>query len=514
MSRSPLILLLLLLTVPTAASAKQTIDLKPADPGIFLFETTGEYRLNFSFLDDFAVDAEDPALTHGQTKYLDQRIRARVDLQLARLRLATEWDLLSGQLAGDAWNLGSLDDRRRDIHGAVSPSGFVPRRASAMLRWKALDIELGLVTSNWGLGLIANDGNQDSMFGRNDLGDRVLRLRFTGRPLHANAEPGPYANKFLLTAAFDVVFDDDVGSLMDGQLAMQGIVSAFLYDPGHCNHGLYVVYRNQQEPNDTGSTDVVVIDGYADRTLHIGETTTLRLALEGAFIVGRTSRALTYQAPDELRVASGGLVAQATVGLFDKKLQIHGRGGIASGDKNPDDHWSTQFNFDRNFDNGSVLFDQVLGAVNLGTHGLVTDPENSGYAPRGVDALANEGAAGGIFFLQPIVQGTPLPFLDLKAGAMLAFSSSEHRQSFYSFRAGGTPTNHHQQAVTGRLLGTEIDWSVTFGGPLPFKAEDAPVLDLALQVQGGHLFLGEALRSADDGAQIVNHVQMTGRFRW
>ena len=516
MSRSLLLFLLflLILIVPASAAAKQTVDLKPADPGIFLFETSGEYRLNFSFLDDFAVDAEDPALTHGQTKYLDQRLRAGVDLQLARLRLATEWDLFSGQLAGDLWNLGGLDDRRRDIYGAISPSGFVPRRASAMLRWKALDIEMGLVTSQWGLGMIANDGDQDPMFGRNDLGDRVLRLRFIGRPLYAKDEPGPYANKFLLTGAFDVVFDDEAASLMDGQLALQGIVSAFLYDPGHCSHGLYVVYRNQQEANDLGSTDVVVIDGYADRTLHFGETTTLRLAMEGAVILGRTSRALTYQAPDELKVGSAGVVGQATLGLFDQKLQIHGRAGLASGDRDPDDHWSTAFNFDRNFDNGSVLFDQVLGAVNLGTHGLVTDPENSGYAPRGVEALADEGAASAVLFIQPILQGTPLPFLDLKAGAMLAFASADHQQSFYSFRAGGAPTNHHNEAVTGRMLGTEIDWSVTFGGPLPFKAEDAPVLDLALQVQGGHLFLGEALRSAADGAQIVNHVQMTGRFRW
>jgi len=514
MTRS-LLLLLLTLLLPSTAFAKQTIDLKPAQPGVFLFETTGEYRLNFSLLDDFAVDAEDPARTHGQTKYLDQRLRARLDLQLSRLRIATEWDLLSGQLAGDVWNLGALDERGRDAYAAITPAGFVPRRASAMLRWKALDIELGLVTSQWGLGILANDGNQEPLFGRNDLGDRVLRLRFTGRPLYANDEPGPYANKLLLTGAFDVVFDDEAASLMDGQLAMQGIVSLFLYDPGHCSHGLYVVYRNQREANDEGTTDVVVIDGYADRTIHFGESTTsLRLAVEGAVILGRTSRALTYQAPDELRVASGGIVGVATLGLFDKKLQIHGRAGLSSGDSNADDRWSNGFSFDRNFDAGSVLFDQVLGSVNLGTHGLVTDPENSGYAPRGADALADEGAASGVFFLQPVLQGSPLPFLDLRGGAMVALSTAEHRQSFYSFRAGGSPRNHHDEPVSSRLLGTEVNWSVTFGGPLPFKSEDAPVLDLALQVQGGHLFVGEALQSADESERIVNHVQMTGRFRW
>jgi hypothetical protein len=508
------LILLLAMLVPATAGAKQTLDLKPAQPGVFLVETTGEYRLNFSLLGDFAVDAEDPATTHGQTRYLDQRIRVRLDLQLARLRLSTEWDLMSGQLAGDVWNLGPLDDRRRDIYGAVSPSGFVPRRAAAMLRWTALDIEIGLVTSYWGLGLIANDGAHDPMFGRNDLGDRVLRLRFTGRPLHADKEPGPDANKFLLTGAFDVVFDDDVGSLLDGQLAMQGILSALVYDPGHCNHGIYVVYRNQQEPNDLGSTDIVVVDGYADRVLHLGEHTTLRLAAEGAAVLGRTSRALTYTARKDLKVGSAGVVGQVTLGLFDQKLQIHGRAALGSGDADPDDGWSNGFNFDRNFDNGAVLFDQVLGAVNLGTYALISDPENSGQAPRGVEALANEGAAGSVFFLQPILQGAPLDFLDLKAGVLVAFATAEHRQAFYSFRGGGTPRNHHDQEVTSRMLGTEVNWSVTFGGPLPFKTETAPTLAPSFQVQGGHLFLGSALRSAADGAQILHHLQMTGRFRW
>ena len=86
--------LFLTLLLPSVSNAKQTVDLKPAEPGVFLFEGGGEYRLNFSLLDDFAIDAEDPATTHGQTRYLDQRLRVRLDLQLSRLRLATEWDIL------------------------------------------------------------------------------------------------------------------------------------------------------------------------------------------------------------------------------------------------------------------------------------------------------------------------------------------------------------------------------------------------------------------------------------
>jgi len=509
------LIVLCLSFAPGLALATQSIDLRPEkQPGVFVFETSGDYRLNFSLLDDFAVNNELESNTHGQTRYLDQRLRVRLDLQLARVKFSTEWDLLSGQLAGDLWTLGGLDRRRRDIYGAIAPSGFVPRRASALLRWKDIDVELGLVTSNWGLGMLANDGAQDPLFGRTDLADRVLRVRLTARPLHWGKNPGPEANKVMVTGAFDVVFDDDLATLSEGQVAIQAVASLLRYDPGVSTHGIYAVYRNQQEPNDTGETSVVVVDAYADRTLQFGQSTSLRLAAEIAAVAGTTSRTLNYNARNELKVQSLGVTGLASLGLWDKKLQIHGRIAFASGDQDSDDDKSTSFNFDRNFGTGSVLFDQMLGSINLASHALITDPEISGQPPRGIDALANEGAAGSVFLLQPTIQGTPLPFVDLKFGALLALATADYRQPFYSSRAGGTPRNHHNEDTDGRHLGTELNWSVALGGVLPLKAEDAPELDLRFELQGGHLFVGSALRRSSEDEQVINHVQMTGRFRW
>ncbi len=510
-----LLLLLPALLLPASAAAKQTKDLKPSDPGKFVFETSGEGRLNFSLLDDFAVDAEDPATTHGQERWLDSRVRGRFDLKIARLHVSTEMDIVSGVLAGDLWNLGPNDDRRRDIYGARGVEGFAPRRAALMLRWAHLDIEAGLVTSHWGLGLLAHGGGgPDPLFGRTDLGDRTFRFRVTGRPLLLADEPVPGAAKFNLTGAFDVVFDDDVGSLLKRQIALQGIVSAIVLDPGHCTHGVYVVYRNQTEPDDAGNTSVVVIDGYADRTLHLGEETTLRLAAEGAAVFGTTSRALTYNAREQLVVASGGVVGHATLGLLGGRIQVHGRAGLASGDADPDDKTSTAFTFDRNLDSGAVLYDHLLAGVNLGTQALVTDPGNSGYPPRGADALANEGAAGSTFFVQPAIQARPLDFLDLRAGVLLAFATADHRQAFYSFRAGGTPVNHHGVAVDDRFLGAEVNLAVWFGAPLPFKGENAPELTPQIGLQSGHLIVGPALADGGSEADVVNHLLVTGRFRW
>lgn len=507
------LLLLLLLLLPSLASAKQSIDLKPADPGKFVFTTEGEYRLNFSILDDFAVDAEEDPTFHGQRRYLDQRLRAGFGLQVGRITARTEWDFLSGQIAGDTWNLGGLDERARDRYRAITPEGITPRRLSVMARWKALDVEVGLVTSHWGLGMLANDGNHDPYFGRNDFGDRVIRARVTGRPLYGSKEPDPNAAKLNLSGAFDFVIADDFGTLDDGQVAMQGIVSLIYSDPGHCNHGVYVVYRHQTEPGDTGTTDAFVVDLYADQTFKL-PFGSLRLAAEAALLTGTTSRSLNYNARENMQIGTFGLTGLAALGLLDDKLQVHLRAGWGSGDENPEDSMIRSFGFDRDFDVGMVVFDQLLGSVAAGTHALVTDPTIAGQPPRGVDGALDEGQARSTVFVQPVLIGNPLEILELKGGVLMAWDSAPHRQAFYSSRAGGTPRNHHNRAPAGQMLGTELDWSVTVGGALPFKAENAPKLVLQAQVQGGHLFVGEALASTDEGPEVINHVQITGRFRW
>lgn len=512
--RALLLLTVATLALPATAHALNRVELKPAEPGAVGLEMSGEYRLQFSLLDDFALDAEDPAATHGQQRWLDQRIRARFDLQFGRYRIATEWDLLTGQLAGDVWNLPGLDARHRDVHGAVSPLGFVPRRAAFTARTASVDFEAGLVTSHWGLGMLANDGNHDPFFGRNDQGDRVVRLRVTGRPLYGvDGEPDPHRNKLNVSGAFDLVVDDDFGSIADRQLGLQGIFSFLWIDPGHCSHGVYIVYRHQREPDDQGTTNAFVLDAYTDTTtpLPFGS---IRFALETAILAGNSSRSLTYNARQEASIASIGATGLVTLGVANDLVKIHLRGGVASGDANSDDAVNNAFGFDREFDVGMVLFDQVIGSMRANSWSLLTDPERSGSPPRGIDGIVNEGAASSVIFVQPVLQAKPLPFIDLKGGVLAAWSAGDFRHPFYSFRAGGSARNQHDVAPASRLLGVELDWSVGFGGALPFKAESAPSLSLEVLVQGGHLVVGGAMDDGEDGTEVINHMVFTGRFRW
>lgn len=493
--------------LPTSASAVQRLELKKDEPGAAGIEVSGEYRVQGSFLTDFAVDAEGTQI--GQSAVLDHRLRFRFDLQVRIVRFSTEWDISSGQLVGDLWDIpGTVDARNRHAYGALTPAGFIPRRAAVTVTPNdSVVIEAGLVTSHWGLGMLANNGATDPFFGRNDFGDRVVRFRFTGRP----------AAPLFVTGAFDWVIGDDIGEFGQQQLAFQGLGSVVYRDLIR-QAGLYAVYRHQEE-SDGRATDVVVFDLFVDRwgdlfkdverTQETGWS--LRLAAEGALIVGRTNRSLSYNEREALTVISGGLTGVATLYAPEKRVGFHVRGGLGSSDGDSDDGFSTDFAFDRDFDVGFVLFDHVQGGVEAATHALVTDPENTGYAPDGAEVLATEGSFRRGVFLQPIVTVAPAPWLEFRLGVAAAATTAPVRHPFYAFRAGGSDRNHHNVTPSSRYLGTEIDWAVRLGGELPVPTEEKPRVEAL--IQGGHAILGGALRSGEE-EEVVHHLLLTGRFRW
>jgi hypothetical protein len=126
-SRLAALLIAAALALPASASAKQRIELKPKEPGAIGLELWGEYRIQGTARSDFAVDAD--GNTVGQPWSLDQRIRLGVALQLKSLTIGTEWDLLSGQMAGPLWDLpADIDARHRGEYAVITPRGFVPRR--------------------------------------------------------------------------------------------------------------------------------------------------------------------------------------------------------------------------------------------------------------------------------------------------------------------------------------------------------------------------------------------------
>ncbi len=485
-----------------AAPAPQTAATTDWDP-------TVASRTQVVALSDYPVDAE--GNTVGQPLSVQQRLRLALESSWNDLLFATQWDVLTGQVAGDVWSIeGTADERNRQSLTALSLDGVVPRRASVKGMNRLGQWEVGLVPSHWGLGMVANDGAHEKLFGQGQFGDRVFRARHTTQPSGGDGNALPV----YLSLGVDRVLADDMARMVDGQKAWQALASA-LYRTGDLSTGFYAVVRNQEEPAEEGEipreTLVSMLDGIVSVPFALGEEGWgLILEMEAAGVVGRTDRATTYESTEAVRVNSGAAAARIRLRAPEDRAVLHLRGGYATGDGRPDDGLSSTFTMDRDFDAGLVLFHELLGSVDAATHALLSDPERSGQPPDGLDTLTGEGALRGAVYAQPVLQVQAGDRVDLRLGGMMAWSTAPVRQAFYSYRSGGVNRNHHNQPAGGYALGSEVDWSV--GGDLGTVTVAEQDLGFKVQLQGGHAFLSDQL--AGQGVDTVHLGLATLHATW
>ncbi len=459
----------------------------------------GEVRGIVQAGSDFDVDAD--GTTVGQGAHLDTRARVGLAISGEKWRFNAETDVFNGLLVGDKWDIsGEYDERRRYEAGAVTLDGIRPRKLSVGYRADSYDLEVGLQTSHWGLGLIANDGDHQPLFGREDFGDRVFRVKLSTRPL---GEDKPV----YLVAAMDLVYADDIARLAVGEVAVQGVLGLlYTKGPDGPERGVYVVGRKQWEDMEGRQTVVGVLDAYVSQPVDLSDDLTLRMAAEAAGVFGNTDRALSYDGLDGLQVRSAAAVARLSI--EHSKVEGHLRLGWASADGNPDDSTTSAFTADRDFDVGMVLFDEVQGNIAAATSAFLEDPLYQALPPDGIELVTTEGAFQGATYVQPAVIVKPIDQLDVRLGAVMAWNNAPIAQPFYTFRAGGTPTNHLKQATSGRYLGTELDWALFFRPTDEESLKDWAVQP-RLEIQGGH-----ALMSDDMGGGVVHLIQAGVRLGW
>ena len=479
-------LFLLLLATPALAQ----------DDGL---TTWGDLRWIASEVSDFEVDAEGTTL--GQGAWVDQRLRIGGALPIGISKLETEWELSTAQLFGDTWDLPGTEDARGR---GWRRTRVLPRTLAATTYLGNFQVQAGLVTSHWGLGILANDGAHDPWFGRTDFGDRVVRLRLTRIPYESG--PPPRISQFT-TVAVDWVIEDDIGALHDGQLAFQAIVSSLWKGREGRQWGAYSVFRQQRERNRQQQTNALAVDIFADGNWDLGNWN-LRLAGEGAVLAGRTNRSSSYTSRDSLAIAQVGAAGLAHLTSPDSVLEFRLRAAYASGDGNPDDGLAADFRFDRDFSAGTVTFDQVVGAVDVATHALLTDPDIAGKPPDGVDVLVSEGAFHRAAFVQPSASARILPFAHLRLGATFSVATAPFTQPFYTYRAGGSPRTYRNTLANGRLLGTEINTSLRFS-----NLGEGAVFQPTFELQTGHLIAGPALQAGVCG-MTVHHMMAIARVQW
>lgn len=477
-------------------------------------ETDGEARVVVTDTPDIQVDAE--GTKSGQGTVLDTRLRLGGAARIGTWRLRTEWDVLSGQMAGDTWSIDeSYDERDRAELRARTLGGVIPRALAVDGRLGDFRVTAGLQTSQWGLGLLANDGAQDNYFGRSDFGDRVLRISATTAPFARTAGgatlPGLPEDRapILLTLAVDSVVADDLARWSLGQGAYQGI-AALQWRGDHARSlGVYGVGRLQLE-GDGRKTSIGALDVTGDWPVPLGDSGwTARVAAEAAGVVGSTTRASSYQGRDGLVVQAGIAALQSSVHAPDDRFVARLHAGWSSGDRDPDDEVTADLAFDRDYDVGMVLFDEWRGAIEAGTSALLTDPQYAGSPPDGIDAVTTEGAFRRASYLQPMVEVNPTPWVTVRVGAVLAVANTLESQPFYSARAGGAPRNHLNEPIEpGLALGSELDWSIRAGAP----AEIGWPIRPEVRVQGGHAFVSE--RVAGSGERRVDLVMGALFLRW
>jgi len=455
-------------------------------------EFYGHDRLLLTTTSSANLDADGTDLAQGPT--LSHRLRIGLRYPIKSWELDTEWDLLTGQVAGDTWAVdGDLDERNRQTLAGWTTAGHYARKLAVKGSIYNVQTEVGLVTSHWGLGMVANDGAHDPVFGRSDFGDRVLRARATAAPLHGLVP-------LYFTIAADRVVADDFARWSRDQAAWQGIFSALWRRD--VTAGVYVVRRRQHERADDRLTKVWMMDAFADGHVDVGSWD-LRLAAEAATILGSTDRTLVYGSADPMKVRSAGATALAQLTGPEGRGWLLLRAGWASADRNPDDDRTTDFTFDRDFDVGMVMFDELTGGIEAAASAQLTDPENVGKPPDGIEALTTEGAFRKGSFLQPSVGWRPQEWFEVRAGVTLAWTPVPYHQPFYTARAGGVLTNHHDQPAASGLMGTELNLRAQMWGAPHQLGGQAFRLHGGFQV--GTLFLGPALEGA--GPDQVNHAQ-------
>lgn len=397
---------------------------------------------------------------------------------------------------------------------ATTFDGFLPTDGWVGIRYgKGFVARAGLMTSNWGLGLLANDGksymdgrNRD-WFVRSETGDRVLRALVLARPF---ADSSSTLRGLILSAAMDRVVADDVlmrktnkaTNLLDlneEEVAMQGIFAARLFVTKQTWFGLYYVYRDQQH-SDGKWLKVHAVDLAAHVSSSVAGNPLL-LRGEAVMITGDTNLSASPEFPEHT-VKQAAIAGQARLDIGQMRVELDG--AWLSGDNNFDDGNLTQFKADRNYQLGLLLFPRVLGAWSGRSRLTASNPDVVGYPNEDLERLGTGGAVTSTMAIFPKI-GYAMPFgLDIYGGALFAFAPTAVADPFHSKTSGGGEARNAMNEPQGAQLGIELDIGirytlktpmnsgVTIGAEYGFLMPGSALKGLTENVHGGRLTLSFA----------------------
>ncbi len=480
------------------------------------FSIRGEYELRYRVASDLPLTAplsDASARTLGQNQYLYHWLRLTPRFQYRdTLAIVGQIDVPRGMIAGDKTR---YVDQVRDAWAEPNWIEVHPRQLYVEWTSPVGVFRVGQQASHWGMGILANDGDHPTMFGDYARGAIVERILYAVPPLGKGTP-------LLVALAGDLVFKDNTADLLgddvakhprSGDRAFQG-VGAIAYRTKAYELGVYGVYRHQErdakavltpftEKLEVGSFDIT---GKANRPIP-GTRAWLYGEMEAAMLFGSTTYvrggyragldATRPAVPEKIQsygaVARIGVVREAREGRARwGDLVAELEWGWASGDANPSDGVTRRFTMDPNHNVGLVLFDHVLAWKTARAATIAQDPSIVARATPGLDLLPSKGGVFGATYLNPRFVARPRPWLDLKAGVLIAQTTADfvdpyHAGALGSFvnYDGGDPRRHD--------LGVEID--LGFMTRLAFRQGTT----IELGAEGGALFPGHAFDGPTGG---------------
>jgi len=498
-------LLALLIAAPSAALAdppRWTLH-----TGVDAWETA---------LSGFAVDAEGAE-------------SADVLTGRARLRTHVEGSLIPRKLR----LVGELDFFARALHGAPPPLGPVQTDPAtrardpfhpAPLHLRALYLEwsgalgvarLGAQPSDWGLGLVANDGARDErLFNVPTRGNVSQRLLLATSPFQAFGAPRQSAlGRLTLLAAGDLVWADETAERLDAggrpeDTAWQAVGALFVrprtFDGPvtrlreDVSGGVYAA-RRWQTYAEGDRLDVWILDAHARIHQTLPGGASFRYEFEAARLFGETDRVTSEGGPDGLELKALGAAAEMAWGfpMGPARGELMATVGLASGDANPDDDQLNRFTFHGDYDVGFVLFDHVLPTLQLRTSERIDDPLRARTPPKGFEHLAGRGGISGARYGALRFTAAPCEVIDAAAQVVVVTTAAPFTDPVRTFERGGVPANPFGGPAEGTLA-TELDVAVRWRLP-----EVAPQTRPTLRLTGGVVLPGAVLEGPDSGLGTV-----------
>jgi hypothetical protein len=511
-------LLLLLLAAPepvTAVSESVTRD----DDVVMALDVAASYRVGATQLSDMRVDAD--GNLYGQGMLVDHRLSISPTLTLMKsAKIVSELQLAAGYLAVDDPEAAFAgigpprDERARSLETDTWDDEVHVRKLFLEWRMPVGVLRLGRQTTTWGLGILANAGDDEKgdwgspRFGTDrNFGDVNDRLLFATAPF-AGLSNAAWAKGINLAIGGDLVVRDERGVRSDGDRGIQGVGVARYKDDAH-EVGLYVVRRDAADLNDD-TTKVWVYDLFAKLTQPVGDFEVTATG-EAALIDGTTTVARNNAFTGELDVKQLGYVARVGGSYRPLLISFDVELGYASGDSNPNDRFVRNFTFDRDYNPSLILFEELRAAETVAAVAAASDPARVGYPSDSLRYLPTGGAVTNTRYLKPTARYTfrsPLGDLGARLAVLLAQSEEDSVDPFNT-NLTSSPQNFQGGDAAERDLGVEVDLG------LDYATKAVTGLDLLVSLQGGRFFPGDAFADAAGrrpDAITVLYAKVVGRF--